>query len=148
MQRAVHPDNYANAAELERRLSVQMAARINEGFHTLVDPLARGRYLLELQGIQLDDMNTAFDNTFLMEQMDLRERLGDVKSSTDPHQQLQKITGDIGTRSKELIENLASLFKEDNEEALEQARDLTRKLQFFRRLEEEADVLEDELADY
>ncbi len=37
-------------------------------------------------------------------------------------------------------------LQEDRTEALQQAKDLTRKLQFFRRLEEEIDALDDELA--
>ena len=70
-QRAVHPDKFANASEAERRLSVQMAARVNEAHRVLKDPLARGRYLLELRGVDLDDMDTRFDGAFLMEQMEL-----------------------------------------------------------------------------
>ena len=148
LQRTVHPDRFVSAAESERRLSVQMATRINEGFQTLKDPLARGRYLLELRGVELNDLDTAFDGTFLMEQMELRERLGDVRNGADPHQQLQKITSDITVRVKEITEELAALFVKDTSEALEKARDLTRKMQFFRKLEQETDALDDELTDY
>jgi len=148
LQRTVHPDRYADAADSERRLSVQMAARINEGYQTLKDPLARARYLLEISGVVLDDLDTAFDNEFLMEQMDLRERLGDVKKCADPQQQLQEIADDISARKKEITEAVALLFVENTDEALEKARNLTRKLQFFSRLEEEADALDDDLSDY
>ena len=152
LQRTVHPDRFAGAAESERRLSVQMAARINEGFQTLKDPLARGRYMLELLGIELNDMDTAFDNDFLMEQMELRERLGDVKGCSSPHQDLQAIVKDIGVRVQEIVEEMTVLFSdinaENNELALGKVRDLTRKLQFFRRLEEEVDALDDELNGY
>ena len=148
LQRTVHPDRYADAADSERRLSVQMAARINEGYQTLKDPLARARYILEISGVALDDLDTAFENEFLMEQMELRERLGAVKESADPHQQLQKIADDIGERQKGITETLAFLFVENTDEALEKARELTRKLQFFSRLEEEVDALDDDLSDY
>jgi molecular chaperone HscB len=148
LQRTAHPDKFANATDTERRLSMQMATHINEGYQVLKDPLKRGRYLLELQGVELDDTSTAIDDTFLMEQIELRERLGDVKGSDDPHQQLQKIKIDIDARAGEIVRNMASLFIKNNIEALNQARDLTRKLQFFRRLNEEAGVLEDELSDY
>ncbi len=148
LQRTVHPDRFANAAESERRLSVQMAARINEGFQTLKDPLARGRYLLELRGIELNDLDTAFDGAFLMEQMELRERLGAVKECDDPHQQLQKIARDIDVRIKEITAELAILFTENNDASFEKARDLTRKMQFFRKLEQEADALDDDLDVY
>ncbi len=151
LQRTVHPDRFANAGDAERRLSVQIAARVNEGFQTLKDPLARGRYMLELQGVELDDMGTAFDSTFLMEQMELHERLGDVKNSADPAQQLQMIASEVALRIKELIKTMAAFLREaslqeDSAEALQQAKDLTRKLQFFQRLEEEIDALDDELA--
>jgi molecular chaperone HscB len=148
LQRTVHPDRFASAAESERRLSVQMAARINEGYQTLKDPLARGRYLLELRGVELNDMDTAFDDAFLMEQMELRERLGAVKEGDDPHLQLQKIARDIDVRVNEITEKLAALFVEGTGKALENARDLTRKMQFFRKLEQEADALDDDLDVY
>jgi molecular chaperone HscB len=148
LQRTVHPDRFANAAESERRLSVQMAARINEGFQTLKDPLARGRYLLELRGVDLDDLDTTFDDAFLMEQMELRERLGAVKGLDDPRQQLKIISSDIGGRVKEITQELAALFSENSEPSLKKARDLTRKMQFFRKLENEADALDEDLDVY
>ncbi len=147
-QRAAHPDKFANAPEGERRLSVQMAARINEAYRALKDPLSRGRYLLELHGVALDDSDTAFDGAFLMEQMELRERLADVKNSADPVSQLRVIADNIAAHDTLLITQMASLLNEANAESLQQARNVSRKLQFFRRLNEEVEALEDELGDY
>src|SRR5512141_1081809 len=79
LQRRVHPDKYANASDQERRLSMQMTTMINEAFQTLKDPVWRGRYLLSLRGISLDDeIDTAMDPAFLTEQMELREELEEV----------------------------------------------------------------------
>ncbi|MCF6256983.1 MAG: Fe-S protein assembly co-chaperone HscB [Gammaproteobacteria bacterium] len=147
-QRAAHPDKFANAPEGERRLSVQMAARINEAYRVLKDPLSRGRYLLELHGVALDDSDTAFDGAFLMEQMELRERLADVKNSADSVSQLRIIADDIAAHDKSLITQMADLLNEASAESLQQARNVSRKLQFFRRLNEEVEALEDELGDY
>jgi len=147
-QRAAHPDRFANASEAERRLSVQMAARINEAWQVLKDPLSRGRYLLELQGIAPDDADTAFDGAFLMEQMELRERLEAVKNSADPVQQLHVIADDIAAHDTLLMTQMASLLNEGSMNSLQQARDVSRKLQFFRRLKEEVETLEDELGEY
>ena len=104
--------------------------------------------MLELRGVALDDLDTAFDSEFLMEQMELRERLGAVKECADPHQKLQKIADDISARKKEITGTLAVFFIENTSEALEKARDLTRRLQFFSRLEEEVNALDDDLSDY
>jgi molecular chaperone HscB len=147
-QRTAHPDKFANASEAERLLSVQIAARINEAYRVLKNPLSRGRYLLELQGVDLDDTDTAFDGAFLMEQMELRERLADVKNSAEPEAQLKKIADDIAAHDKVLVAQLGELLIKKNAESLRQARDVTRKLQFFRRLNEEIESLEDELSDY
>lgn len=148
LQGVVHPDKFANAGEAERRLSMQMAARVNEGFRILKDPLARARYLLELQGIELDDMDTAFDNAFLMEQMALRECLGEIRADPDPQQRLQQVTQDIVVRSQSLMVDLKESLQKDDAGALQQAKDLIRKLQFFRRLEQEVDAIDEALADF
>lgn len=147
LQRAVHPDRFANAQDAERRLSVQLAARINEGFRTLKDPLARARYLLEIGGIELDDRDTQLDGAFLMDQMELRERLDEAKSAADADQRLLVLSQDISTRERALIDELEKLFQTPGRDALLQARTVTRKLQFFRRLADELADLE-AAADY
>ena len=148
LQSSVHPDKFANASDAERRLSMQLATRLNEAFRTLKDPLARGRYLLSLQGVEVNDTHTAFDSDFLLQQMSLREQLGEVRDSADPHGQLQHIAQDIAAREQALTAQMAELLRQSDADALQQAKDLTRKLQFFRRLEEEVEALEDELAGY
>lgn len=148
MQRAVHPDKYANAPESERRLSVQMAAHVNEGLQTLRDPLARGRYLLELRGVELNDTDTALDGEFLMEQMELREHLDNLRENAGPVVRLQHLMRDIQVRIKELIAQMAAALESNEAQSLQVARDKMRKLQFFRRLEEEAAELDEELAGF
>ena len=72
LQRAVHPDKFANASEQNRLLAVQQSARINDGFGMLKTPINRAEYLLLLAGIELShEYQTIKDPTFLMEQMEL-----------------------------------------------------------------------------
>ncbi len=146
LQRAVHPDRFVNAADAERRLSMQLATRVNEGFRTLKDPLARARYLLELKGVALDDTDTRLDGSFLMQQMELRERMDAVKGAAGAEQRLYKLRDDIRTLQRQLVDELSGLFTDGSPQALQQARDASRKLQFFHRLGEELAQLDDELA--
>ena len=145
LQRAVHPDRFANAQDVERRLSVQLAARINEGFRTLKDPLARARYLLEIVGVAMDDQDTQLDGAFLMDQMELRERLEEAKVAADARQRLHALGRDMDEREQALLGELAALLQAPDQDALLRARTVTRKLQFFRRLADERAELEDEL---
>jgi molecular chaperone HscB len=144
-QRSAHPDRFANAPDNERRLSVQLAAHINEGFQTLKNPMTRARYLLELKGVEFDEQDTGLDNLFLMEQMELREAMEAVSSAADPEQALQQLAQDIASRAQALQTELSRLFQQGDKDSLLQARDIVRKLQFFHRLEEEVDDLEDTL---
>jgi len=46
----LHPDNFVNASELERELSLKKSSQLNDAYRALRDPLARVEYLLEIEG--------------------------------------------------------------------------------------------------
>ena len=148
LQRAVHPDRFANASDQERRISMQQATQVNEAYQLLRDPLLRGRYLLELDGYQFDDEhNTTSDVEFLMEQMELRESLGAVRDAADVFAALglimDRIAGDIDER----IVLLQKQFANDCPEPFDLIADTLTKMQFFRKLQQEAMELEVTLED-
>jgi molecular chaperone HscB len=145
LQRAVHPDRFANASEQEKRLSVQQAAQINEAFQVLKSPLPRARYLLEINGLALDDTDTQMDPVFLMEQMALREELAEVRGADDPFSALNRTRDSIEAKEREIIESLQQAFAEGSPEALERAREQVRKMQFLQRVLGEVDELEETL---
>jgi len=148
LQRTVHPDRFANASERDRRLSMQRTTQINEAFQALKQPLARARYLLELHGVGVDDeRDTHVDPEFLMEQMELRERLGEVGDSADPLGSLDALMRDIEQRSRHVMDGLAGLFEAGRGEDLEQAKREVQKMQFLDKLRREAEAVEEDLAD-
>ena len=76
----VHPDRYATASPPERRVAMQWAARANEAYRQLRDPLLRARYLCEQAGIDLQtESNTSMAPAFLMQQMEWREMLDEAR---------------------------------------------------------------------
>ena len=76
----VHPDRYSTASPAERRVAMQWAARANEAYRQLRDPLLRARYLCEQAGVDLQtESNTSMDGAFLMQQMTWREMLDDAR---------------------------------------------------------------------
>jgi len=147
LQRAVHPDRYANASDQERRLAVQRAAQVNEAYQTLREPLRRARYLLHLRGIDIrEDTNTAMDAAFLMEQMALRERLEEAAAAADPRAALEALGQDLDRRLDAIMTELRRCFADATPVSLNGAAELLRKTRFLRRLSEDVADREERLA--
>lgn len=136
LQRTVHPDNYANASDKERRLAVQKAAQINEAFNVLKEPLKRAQYLLELQGIDTKEVELSSD--FLMEQMELREQLASITKM----EELTHFLGHIEDNIQDLVEQFAH---HSIQQKWITARYVFYQLQFFNRLRQETLNLEEQL---
>ena len=146
LQRRVHPDKFANASDQERRLSMQMTTMVNEAFQTLKDPVRRGRYLLSLRGVSLDDeIDTAMDPAFLMEQMELREELEEVRQADNPHKQLAELANRIEQRLQDKIGQFRHAFADDSPDGTGKARNAVREMQFLEKMRREIDNLEEEL---
>ncbi len=146
LQKQLHPDRYANAAESERRLSVQIAARINEAFQALKNPLSRGRYLLQLRGIDIHaETDTAMDPVFLNEQIKLREALESARQSEQSLSQLNDISKSVDRSKRMRIEHLKTCFSRCDDEDLGAARSTLRELQFLEKITNDILQLEDDL---
>lgn len=148
LQRVIHPDRFANASEQERRLSVQSAALINEAFETLKDPIARAGYLLSMHGVEMDALNESTqDAAFLMQQMELREELEEVRGQADPYSAIADLRGRINKQINSLVARMAVCFETPSEEQLQAAREILRKMRFLKKLHSEAESVEAELED-
>ena len=147
LQRRVHPDKFANSSAQERRLSMQMTAQINEAYQTLQRPVSRGRYLLGLLGVDMnDETDTSMDPVFLMEQIELRESLAEVKQTADPHKTLDELANQIEQRMQAKTEQFRRHLMKNSSEGLSQARAAIREMQFLQKLRHEIDDGEEGLA--
>ena len=147
LQRAVHPDKFASASDQDRRLSVQRAAQINEAYQTLKSPIRRARYMLEMRGVSFDDQReTAMEPMFLMEQMELRESLAEIPKNDEGLVKIAALQDDIRQKVKALTAELVELFKDESEEAMTKAKANMHKLQFMDKLQQEAENVEEDIA--
>ena len=147
LQQKLHPDRYASASDQERRLSVQMTAQVNEAFQTLKDPVRRGRYLLQLRGVDTgEESDTAMNPAFLMQQMELREALDEVRQSDSPLTQLDSLESEVNNAFDSRVDRLGECFTVEDEESLKAAREIVRELQFLQKLRAEIEQLEEDLA--
>ncbi len=146
LQSSYHPDRFASASDQEKRLSVQMAAWINQAFETLRDPVKRSRYLLQINGAELpDDSATTSDGAFLMEQIELREQIDACREAEDPEACCDRIETRLASRAAELAADFA---RELDAARLDAALQSSRKMQFIQRIQQQLSELRFELEDY
>ena len=137
LQSRVHPDKFAAATEPERRVAMQWAARANEAYRTLRNPVERGRYLLALKGFDTEEeSNTAMPPDFLMQQMEWREAVSEARAARDARE-LRRLQANLAEARKDMLRMLELAI--DREANFDAGCSLVRKLRFLDKLEEEID---------
>ncbi|MFC3033525.1 co-chaperone HscB [Pseudoalteromonas fenneropenaei] len=148
LQRAVHPDKFAGGSERDKLLAVQKTAEINDAFATLKHPVKRAEYMLSEQGVDIRaEQQTLQDPMFLMEQMELREALAEIRDAADPEAAAADLEDQIKTLDVRYSAQLGTLLGSNDAAQLEQAADHIRKLKFVYKLREELARIEDSLFD-
>lgn len=148
LQKAVHPDRFAHASSQEQLLAVQKSAEINDAYQTLKLPLKRAEYILTLRGVNIpNEQKTFSDTSFLMQQMELREMLGDVKLADDIDSAFNHAQQVLTQEYQQLVDVMQQQILENNTAANALACDNLRKLKFYQKLNVELDRLEDSLFD-
>jgi len=113
VQQKVHPDMHAQASDSDKRVSMQLSALANSAYRTLMNPIQRGLYMCSRNGVDPQlETNTAMPAQFLMQQMEWRETLDDVRDQPSELDQLYK----------EVEQTRANLLKEV-ELAIDEAND-------------------------
>lgn len=145
MQRKFHPDRYARKPSQEQRLAVQYAAVINQAYTELSSPLLRAQYLLSLQNMDGDgDVKITRDPQFLMQQIELREKLADLSEANDAFAILDEVAG----QAESDYIGLQKVFDQQYSHSdFQGAEETVAKMQFFSKLLNETEQLEQELDD-
>ncbi|KAF0813102.1 Co-chaperone protein HscB [Andreprevotia sp. IGB-42] len=137
LQAEYHPDRFAAADDAQKRLSLQIATQVNQGYQALKSPLARARYLLQLNGVDTqEETNTAMPVDFLMQQMEWREAIGDAKAARHGDA-LEALAVEIAAATQTQIAELGQLL--DQQQDWLAAAAAVRKLRFLEKLAEEVD---------
>jgi molecular chaperone HscB len=57
LSRKLHPDLNARANKKEQEWSLEQSSRLNDAYRTLKDPIRRTQYLLQLEGVELEEQS-------------------------------------------------------------------------------------------
>ena len=114
--RAVHPDRFQTAGPRERALSLAASAAVNRAYRTLRDPVARGRYWLELHGARLGDGGPQVPAPIAAEVFETQEKLEELRTAASPELRREvdalraRFTGRLGV----LRDELSALYASSN----------------------------------
>ena len=106
LSRRFHPDFHSQENEVNQQKVMEQSALINKGWQVFQEPLATLHYVLQLLGKIKEQENPVLSADFLMEMMELNERL----TEGDQDQQLQ-LKEEINRYEKELYEGIKSILK-------------------------------------
>ena len=145
LQQQLHPDRYAGVSAQEQRIAVQYSALVNQAYTTLLRPLPRALYLLELQGMSAEEVSAQqVAGGFLIEQMELREKLESIEDLVDPETVLEHLITEIADDIRVHQNEFAQAHQEAN---LQSAAMACVKMQYLEKLLQEAEQLESDLLD-
>ncbi|XP_060125440.1 iron-sulfur cluster co-chaperone protein HscB isoform X2 [Zootoca vivipara] len=114
----------------EQNFSKQHSSLANKAYRTLLSPLSRGLYLLELNGVELEKgTDPEADPEFLSEIMEINEKLSDANNDA----KIEEMENFIAAKQEELIKDVSRAFEHDD---LQEAKKHLAKMKYFANLEE------------
>lgn len=129
-QKKLHPDLVHSKSQKEKEFAAAQSARVIDAYRTLSKPLSRALYLLQLDGINVDEEQTITDPDLLAEMMDLRESVEEASSS----QALNQIESQIQSKIESWSNSFHEAYKKQNYDAAIAA---TQRMRYYERAVEE-----------
>jgi molecular chaperone HscB len=106
LSKQYHPDFYANEDDTKQQEILEISTINNKAYQTLSDPNKRLEYILKQHDLVNEGAKPQLPADFLMEMMDLNERLMEA----DDAEQLAQIRGEVLAVEDELNDNLQTFF--------------------------------------
>lgn len=130
LQRSLHPDNFSQKTLKEQEYSEQQSALVNKAYRTLQKPLSRGLYMLELEGMHIEEgTDPGADAQFLLELMEINEAVDEAQSAEDA----SSIGESIKVKLKDLTKQIDTALREGE---LQVAKALLVQMKYFANIED------------
>ena len=103
----LHPDNFVNASEEERELSLKRSSELNDAYRTLRDPIARVEYLLAIEGERKEGEKKQQAPPELLEEVfELNESLDELREAKASGSDLAGLKARLESAEKNFQEKL------------------------------------------
>src|SRR6266849_9089218 len=109
----LHPDNFVNASERERELSLKRSSELNDAYRTLRDPVARVEYLLGIEGTRKEGEHKQQAPPELLEEVfELNESLDELREAKASGGDLAALKSRLESAEKNFQEKLSEVDTE------------------------------------
>src|SRR5579859_4713057 len=106
----LHPDNFVNAPESERELSLKRSSELNDAYRVLRDPVGRVEYLLEIEGERKEGEKKQQAPPELLEEVfELNESLDELRETKDAGGDLSQLKSRLQSAENNFQEKLAEV---------------------------------------
>lgn len=105
LQKYLHPDKFGNRVKEEQEISEKYSSLVNEAYKTLLEPLARGIYMLRLRGKDIPE-NTEVDQEFLMQIMEKNEEV----ENAETEEEIMALNKENKSKIKNLQKQVSNAF--------------------------------------
>jgi len=143
LSKQYHPDFYAGEDEEKQQEILELSTLNNKAYQVLSDPTRRMEYILKLHDLISEGAKPQLPADFLMEMMDINERLMEV----DDAEQLAEVTsevlaieGDINDKFASLTADYAGLDHTAQESRLNEIAEIYFRQKYLLRIKESLDT--------
>jgi len=127
LSRNLHPDLHAQVTADEQAWSLEQSSRLNDAYRTLKDPIRRTQYLLQLEGVELEEQSKSATEAartagtakkqivppdLLEEVFELNMQLEELRAQKKIGENNAGLAGEIGRQKSELEQKHAALLDE------------------------------------
>src|SRR5471030_3363301 len=103
LSKEYHPDFFANEEDAKQQEILELSTLNNKAYQTLSDPYKRLEYILRTHELLLEGAKPQLPSDFLMEMMDINERLMEVDNAG----QLGHLTAEVLAIEGDIEESIA-----------------------------------------
>jgi len=124
LQSIYHPDKYTLKSPREQEIAADHSSMINKAYRTLLHPVERAEYLLELAGLPLEEGHIDLDPEFLINVMEVNEELEEAED--------KEAVQEIGEKNQQILDGLLQEVDTafENENVVE-ARHVVAKIKYY-----------------
>ena len=139
LSKEYHPDFYANEDDAKQQEILELSTINNKAYQALADPNKRLEYILKLHGLANEGAKPQLPADFLMEMMDINERLMEIDNKEELGHvtaEVLAIEGDINTELDALTKDYDGLNETAKENRLNDIANIYFRQKYLLRIKE------------